>query len=138
MQFKPALISFALSSTFSVSLMANPVYKSVDENGNVTYSSTPTTNNKTSEKVAIPQPPSPQAIEEARTRHQENLETKLLLEEARQKREDKIAENEAIKRKKNNKTESYTPPEKEKEQGPYYGIPGHGILVLPKGPTINR
>ena len=138
MQFKPALILIVLVSSFSENLYSNPIYKSIDKNGNVTYSSTPTTNSKTAEKIAIPPPPSTQAIEEARARHQENLKTNQLLEETRQQREEKIAEKEAIKRKKYKQAEPYTPPEKVKEQGPYYGIPGHGILVLPKGPTINR
>ena len=77
-------------------------------------------------------------MEEARTRHQENLKTNQLLEETRQQREEKISEKEAIKRENDKQVEPYTPPEKIKEQGPYYGIPGHGILVLPKGSTINR
>ena len=138
MQFKPALIFFAVSSTFSATLIAEPIYKSVDENGKVTYSSTPAINNKTSKRVAITPPPSAQAIEQARTRHQKNLKTTQLLEKNRLNRKKEIAKNEAIKREKNKLAEPYTPPEKAKEQGPYYGIPGHGVIVLPKGPTINR
>ncbi len=138
MKFKPVIIFFAVSSTFSAILIAEPIYKSIDENGKVTYSSTPASNNITSKRVAIPPPPSAQTKEEARTRHQKNLRTTQLLEKNRLNRKKEIANNKAIKRGKNKAAEPYTLPEKAKQQGPYYGIPGHGILIIPKRPTRNR
>ena len=120
----------------SSALNADDIYKYVDETGRVSYSSSPA--NDGSVKLAIQPPPSDEAVKAARERHQQNLRADKILSESREKRERQLAEKNRLKREKHeqakiNKEKEVEQPE---QQGPYYGIPGHGILVLPKGPAI--
>ena len=113
-------------------LSADAVYKSTDKNGKITYSSTPTDNHTDSVRINLPPPPTETAIKAAQERHQKNLETDKILEEARQQRSQEIAEQNRV------RLEARQAPKDTKEEGPYYGIPGRGILVLPKGPRIGN
>ena len=117
---------------------AAAVYKSVDKHGKVTYSSSPPENHQDTAKVNILPPPSEEDVRAAQQRHQRNLRTEKILDESRQKHNQKIAEKNRIRREKNEQLENTPIPDKPKEEGPYYGLPGHGILVLPKGPRISR
>jgi len=133
------LLLFIPTLLFSFCSSAQSIYKTIDENGKVSYSSTPSATNQGSVKVEIPRPPSDNDIKAAKERHQQNLRAEKTYRDSRQEREQKIAEETRIRQE--NK-ERYIPPpptyEKSKDEGPYYGIPGRGILVLPKGPRINR
>jgi len=86
-------------------LFADTVYKSINEQGNITYSSSPPINQKDTIN--------------------------------RNKRTQGVADNNRIRRERTEQSNVQQTPKPEKEQGPYYGIPGHGILVLPKGSGIN-
>jgi hypothetical protein len=117
---------------------AENIYKTIDNNGNVSYSSSPPAANQQSEKITVPPPPSDDDVNSAKNRHKKNLKAEKIYSDSRLQREQKVAEDARIRKE---KQESYTPPqqnEKAKDEGPYYGIPGRGILVLPKGPRINR
>jgi len=118
-------------------VLAETVYKSTNEQGKITYSSSPPANHTVTVKVKILPPPSEQSVQSAQQRHQQNLRADEIFEENREKRTQTIADNNRIRREKIEQAEAEEPPEPVKEQGPYYGIPGHGILVLPKGPSIN-
>ncbi len=119
-------------------IFADTIYKSVDINGKISYSSSPAEGQQKTVKVNILPPPSEAAVKAAKEHHQQNLRANKTLIENRQKRSQKIAEENRIKRAKNKKIESYQQADTQKESGPYYGIPGHGILVLPAGPRIQH
>ena len=113
------------------------IYKSIDKNGQITYSSSSTAK-QSSERVEVLLPPSETDIQAAKLRHNKNLETGKMLDKSRQTREKKLAEQNQLKRERKVQAEAQSPPEEVKEQGPYYGIPGHGIIVLPKGSQISQ
>ncbi len=117
---------------------AETVYKSVDKDGKITYSSSPPDNHQESVKVDLLPPPSDDSIKAAQERHQQNLRADKMFDENRQKRSQITAEENRIKHERNKQFESTKKPEKTNEEGPYYGIPGHGILVLPAGPRISH
>ena len=130
--------NFLLIAAISNNTLADSIYKSVDKSGKITYSSSPTENHQNTVKVNILPPPSEENVRAAQQRHQQNLRTEIILDESRQKHSQEIAEKNRIRREKNEQLENYQVPEEPKEEGPYYGIPGHGILVLPGGPKIRR
>ncbi len=121
----------------SSGISANTIYKSVDKNGKISYSSSPTEDHQEVSRINILPPPSEADVKSAQERHQQNLKTDKILDESRQKRLQKNAEKNRIRRERKEQAETYRKPDETKEQGPYYGIPGHGILVLPKGPRIS-
>ena len=118
-------------------ISANTIYKSVDKNGNISYSSSPTEDHQELSRINILPPPSEADVKSAQERHQQNLKTDKILDESRQKRLQKNAEKNRIRRERKEQAKIDRKPDETKEQGPYYGIPGHGILVLPKGPRIS-
>jgi hypothetical protein len=132
-----SLFIFTACQLISPSLWAEAVYKSVDKNGKITYSSSPTKNHSNTIKVNILPPPSTADIEAAQQRHQQNLKNEKTINENRQKRSQALAEKKRLQREKKLQAEIDQIPKKPKEQGPYYGLPGHGILVLPQGGLIN-
>ncbi len=115
---------------------AGTVYKSVDEHGKVTYSSSPPSDHKKVQKVDIFPPPSDKAVKQAQQRHEQRLKAAETLEQNRLQRQQQIAKENRIKRERQRHYEVYREPYPDEEQGPYYGIPGHGIIVLPGGPVI--
>jgi len=74
-------------------LQADTVYKTVDDDGKVTYSATPPVDAGNSAIIDIQPPPSADQVEDAQRRHQENLKTATQLDEQRQAR-NKLAEEE--------------------------------------------
>ena len=118
-------------------ISANTIYKSVDKNGKISYSSSPTEDHQEVSRINILPPPSEADVKSAQERHQQNLKTDKILDESRQKRLQKNAEKNRIRRERKEQAKIDRKPDETKEQGPYYGIPGHGILVLPKGPRIS-
>lgn len=118
-------------------ISADTIYKSVDKNGKISYSSSPTEDHQEVSRINILPPPSEADVKSAQERHQQNLKTDKILDESRQKRLQKNAETNRIRRERKEQAEIDRKPDETKEQGPYYGIPGHGILVLPKGPRIS-
>ena len=138
MKLSPLYPLALLCLSGSTPLFADSVYKSVDENGNVSYSSTPKKNADSAEKITILPPPSPEAAQAAQQRYEKSLQTNKILDENRQRRLAEQAERNRIKREKREQIEAQKKPEEPKQEGPYYGIPGHGIIVLPGGPRISQ
>ena len=131
-------ILLALAYLISPGIYAENIYKTIDENGNISYSSTPPATNQKLKKIIIPPPPSYGDVNSAKKRHQQNLRAEKIYRDSRQEREQRFAEDARIRKE---KQELYSPPKKHKEpkeEGPYYGIPGRGILVLPRGPRIKH
>ena len=117
-------------------LPADPVYKSIDKNGKTSYATSPTDDHSSTVKISILPPPSKADVKDAHDRHQKNIETEKIVDESRKQRSEEIAERNRIRREKKQLAETRRKSETTTEEGPYYGIPGHGILVLPKGPRI--
>ncbi len=129
------VIFFLISPLLNNLALADTIYKSVDKDGNISYSSSPRDDSQATVKVTIQPPPSTDEAEAAQQRHQQNLRANKLFEENRQRRSQHIADEKRIKREKQDQANKYQKPDAP-EEGPYYGIPGHGILVLPRGPHI--
>jgi len=125
---------------FSVSLTtlnAETIYKSVDENGKVTYSTTPPEESKTATPVDIAPPPSKERIKAAQQRHERNMEAAGVLDENRKKRDELTAEENRLKREKQKQLQLQQQAEKNNENKdygyPYYRRlpPGRPIIVPP-------
>lgn len=121
-------------------LTADTIYKSIDENGNVTYSTTPPQDDKQSTSVDIAPPPSEERIKAARDRHDRNKETANILDENRKKREEITAEENRLKREKQKQLQQQRQAEKNNadEDYGYPYIPGRrsdGILPPPQRPV---
>ena len=124
------------------SAYAETIYKYVDKQGRTVYSSQPPDEDvDRHETLKVPDTkPSEERQQEARRVHEQNLKAAETLEETRRKREEIIAEENRRKRENAIRQQQYKEPGEyindPYEQGPYYGIPGHGIIVLPGGPSI--
>ncbi len=79
-------------------LVADTIYKSVDEDGNVTYSTTAVQDSEQSTKVDIMPPPSEESIEAAQDLQERYEKTADTMGEDRKKRNEIIAEENRLKR----------------------------------------
>ena len=68
MNYKPALILTSIALILSADLTARELYKSVDEDGNVTYSYHPPAGSVTSEEIKVAPPPQESEVEAAKER----------------------------------------------------------------------
>jgi hypothetical protein len=133
----------ALFMMLSSAIFAENIYKSVDEYGRVTYSSTPPDNNQDITTVDIMPPPSQEQIEAAQQRHERNLKAAELFDANRKARDEITSEENRIKREKQKQSEKET---KQAEPEsitayPYYRprYPGMiGSPAVPPGRPINR
>ena len=134
------MTSIRIILLFTVSLAplnAETIYKSVDENGKVTYSTTPPEESETATPVDIAPPPSEERIKAAQQRHQRNMEAAGVLDESRKKRDELTAEENRLKREKQKQLQLQQQAEKNNENDnygyPYYRRrpPGRPIIVPP-------
>ena len=115
-------------------LVADTIYKSVDEKGNVTYSTTPTQDNAKSTEVEIAPPPSEEQVRAAQQRHDRNKEAAEILDENRKKREALSAEENRLKREQQKQLQQQQQAEKNNEnQNNSYPFP----LRRPGRPVIH-
>jgi len=118
---------------------ATPIYKSVDESGRVTYSSTPPENRENYTKVYIQPPPSEEQIEAARQDHERNLKAAELLDLNRKKRNELIAEENRIKLERQKQLQKKTQQEKPKDNIAYpYYLPRYPGVIVPPGRPITK
>jgi len=82
----------------SAPLAADTIYKSVDKDGHVTYSTTPPQDSEQSKSVDIAPPPSEERIQAAQDRQKRNEETAGILDENRKERDKITAEENRLKR----------------------------------------
>jgi len=94
---------------------AETIYKSIDENGKVTYSTTPTENATQSKSIDIAPPPSEEAIKAAQDRHERTKEAADILDENRKKRDAKNAEENRLKREQQKQLQQQRQAEKNNE-----------------------
>ena len=71
----------------SITLAAEPIYKSVDEKGNVTYSAQPPATGAKSEPIVVPPPPSEEDVRSAEEQARKVKEQADELEKERKTRE---------------------------------------------------
>ena len=119
---------------FAPAAHADTIYKSVDEQGNISYSSSPPENNKTSSTVNIAPQPSDEQIKAAQQRHERNVQAGTLMDETRTQRNEIAAEENRIKRERQQQLQQNDQTEESKNDQ-YYGypyIPGRN----PGRPTI--
>ncbi len=108
---KTIIINIFLLFLYPAILVADTIYKSVDEEGNVTYSSTPEQNSERSTSVDIVPPPSEESIEAAQDRLKRDKKTADTLDENRKKRNEIIAEENRLKRENQKKLQQQVPTE---------------------------
>lgn len=115
-------------------LNAETIYKSVDENGKVTYSATPPEESETATQVDIAPPPSEERIKAAQQRHERNMETADVLDENRKKRDELTAEENRLKREKQKQLQLQKQAEKNNENDNYDGYPYYPSRYRPRPP----
>ncbi|MDB4575687.1 DUF4124 domain-containing protein [bacterium] len=123
---------------FTVSLAplnAETIYKSVDKNGNVTYSTTPPEESQTATQVDIAPPPSEERIKAAQQRHERNMEAAGVLDENRKKRDELTAEENRLKREKQKQLQLQKQAEENNANDDYDGYPFYRRR-LPQRPII--
>ena len=126
-------ILFLFSLSFAT-LNAETIYKSVDENGKVTYSATPPEESETATKVDIAPPPSEERIKAAQQRHERNMETADVLDENRKKRDELTAEENRLKREQQKQLQLQKQAEKNNENDNYDGYPYYPPRYRPRPP----
>ncbi len=136
-----------LNSLFLLLLMpgiiiAETIYKSVDEEGKVTYSATPPANSEKTSNIKTASPPSEERIKAARDRHKRNTEAANILDENRKKRDAINAEEDRLKREQQKQFQQQQQAEKNNENKDYNYpyIPGHrpGGALPPAHRPIHR
>ncbi len=93
-------VFFALLLLPTSIIAAETIYKSIDESGNISYSTQPPKNGQQTTPVEIAPPPSEDRIKAAQQRQSQNQITADLLDENRKKRDKINAENNRVKREK--------------------------------------
>ena len=124
-------------------LAADTIYKSVDENGHVTYSTTPPKDSEKSKSVDITPPPSDERIKAAEDRKKRNQEAADILDENRNKRDEITAEENRLKRENQKQLQQQQQAEKNNENTgygyPYYQRrPAGRPVVRPPVATPHR
>jgi len=79
-------------------LHADTIYKSIDESGRISYSSTPPENEHATSEVTITPPPSDEQIQAAQELREQRIRTGEMLEENRKERNEATAEENRLKR----------------------------------------
>ena len=92
------IISIVIILLTTGTSVADTIYKSVDEDGHVTYSTTPPANSEDSNSVDIAPPPSEERIQAAKDRQNRNKEAGDILDENRKERDKITAEENRLKR----------------------------------------
>jgi len=120
---KIMLSSLMLLASASVAFAKDPIYKSVDEKGKVTYSNTPPQNNKEATNIEIAPPPSEQEKKAAQERHERNQDAASILDENRKKRNEINAEENRLKRENQKQLQQQREAENNNENRENYGYP---------------
>ena len=120
------IISIIILLLISTTVAADTIYKSIDKDGHVTYSTTPPQNSEKSKSVDIVPPPSEEDIKAAQDRQNRNKEAAGILDENRKERDKITAEENRLKREKQKQLQQQKQAEKNNDnndQG-YLYIPG--------------
>lgn len=104
---------------------ADKIYKIVDENGQVTYSSTPPDDANTdidTSTIDVTPPPSGERVEAAQQRHERNINAAEQMDENRKTRNEMISEENRLKRERQQAMQQSQTEESSKEEE-HYGYP---------------
>ena len=116
-------------------LVADTIYKSISEDGNVTYSTTPPQNSERSTSIDITPPPSEEDIKAAQSRQERNKKAAETLDENRKKRNEITAEENRLKRENQKQLQQQQQAEENNDnQGygyPYYRQRHPGVIRPP-------
>ena len=122
------LLLCVTTMTYSIvvtEVKADKIYKIVDENGQVTYSSTPPDDASTdieTSTIDVAPPPSDQRVEAAQQRHERNINAAEQMDENRKARNEMISEENRLKRERQQAMQKSQAEESSKEDG-HYGYP---------------
>lgn len=114
-------------------IVAETIYKTIDQNGKATYSNSPAKHAEKSTSVNITPPPSEEAIKAAHDRHQRNKDMANILQKNKEKRDEIAAEENRLKREQQRQLQQQRQAERNNENDNYNApyIPGRrpgGIL----------
>ena len=101
---------------------ADAIYKSVDEQGNISYSASPAENDTATSTVNIAPQPSDEQIKAAQERHERNVQAGTLMDETRTQRNEIAAEENRLKRERHQQLQQNDQTEESKNDQ-YYGYP---------------
>ena len=113
------IISITILLLASATIDADTIYKSIDKDGNVTYSTTPPQNSEQSTSVNIAPPPSEERIKAAQDRQNRNKEAADILDENRKKRDEITAEQNRLKRENQKQLQQQQQAEKNNDNNDY-------------------
>jgi len=128
-------VTFATETTETT----ETIYKSIDEKGNVSYSTTTPNDDKQATSIDIKPPPSEERIKTAQDRHERNLEAADILDGNRQTRNEITAEENRQKRENQKRLQQPQDAEKDNDNQdntpPYVFVPVHRQpgLIHPPG-----
>lgn len=119
---------------------AEAIYKSVDADGRVTYSSTPPEDSKKITKIDIQPAPSQDRIEAALQGHERNVRAAELLDQNRKKRNEILAEENRLKQERQKQLQRKTEQKESDDHNVYpYYLPRYpGLTVPPYKPGMGR
>ena len=109
----------------------NTVYKSVDKEGNTTYSTTPPTDASKSSEVKLDAPPSQERIKAAEQRHDNNLNAAEIYDENRKASDEYFEENKRQKREKQSQSQPEVIPNSYNQDYGYPYIPRRRPIARP-------
>ena len=122
-----ALFAIVMACTLAFTeARADKIYKIVDENGKVTYSSVPPDNTDESSDTStidITPPPSEERKQAARQRHERNMNTAEQMDENRTKRNAIIAEENRLKRERQKQAAEQFKQDEPASEKKHYGYP---------------
>lgn len=116
------IISIVIILLTTGTSVADTIYKSVDKDGHVTYSTTPPANSENSNSVDIAPPPSEERIQAAKDRQDRNKEAAGILDENRKERDKITAEENRLKRENQEQLQQQQQADKNNENN-NYGYP---------------
>jgi len=126
--------------TLVTSLHADAIYKITDEQGNITYTTTPPADSANTATIDVTPEPSDDRVEAAQQRHEQNLRAGEIIDETNAER-NRIAEEEnRIKKERQNQMQQNNHNEEDKDNQhygyPYYPRRKPGYPVV--RPPVNR
>jgi len=134
-----ALFTMAMACSLAVTeARADQIYKIVDENGNVTYSSVPPDNSdeiKDTSTIDIAPAPSEERKQAAQQRYERNINAAEQMDENRAKRNEMIAEENRLKRERQKQAAEQLKQQEPDSEEEHYGYP---YLARPRPPIRPR
>ncbi|MBE9568465.1 MAG: DUF4124 domain-containing protein [Proteobacteria bacterium] len=136
-RFISLLLPLSLSMT---AVHADAVYKSIDENGNVTYSETPIENPRDVSRIKIAPPPTEEHINAAKERHESTKKAAEIIDDTRKLRDEQEAKEYRIRQERRQQLQQQQQAEDMNRNDQYGYYPydrlGGGIIINPGRPIV--